>query len=344
MKTRKTYIDILKIISIFLVMYVHTGADAMHRYLVLAGAGRVFSMIMYALAQCGPSVFFIVSGILLLNRDESLAYVFKHRVLRYVLVLAFFGLIQYFATAISGGTLNQVSPLGIIKTIYSTTVIEQYWFLYSYLVFLLLLPFLRGLAKNLTRESALYLLVLYFVFEVVMVIFEKLVNFDRTSLSPIPIFTNIIILPLSGFCLENTLKEFFEERRRRIFTYAIAILSVAFSVWYSLYGLDKWNYMVYFEGPSFVFAFALVLFVKTIAGERTFKQKTVSILKNAGEGIMLTFLLEPELRGGFHFIFAGLEKYITWFPAVSLQLVAAMLAGMVLAWLIHKIPVVGKLI
>ena len=92
---RKIYLDILKIIAMGMVFYVHTGTWAMHHYSISGERSSYWiSLVLYVLATAGPTVFFFISGGLLLGKEESLKVVLLKRVLRYAILLVGFKIIQ----------------------------------------------------------------------------------------------------------------------------------------------------------------------------------------------------------------------------------------------------------
>ena len=68
-----------------------------------------------------------------------------------------------------------------------------------------------------------------------------------------------------------------------------------------------------------------------------------SILLFLGNGVFGVFLLEPQLREGFFFIYKFLEPYLTWLPATVLWISAAIVTGCVIMNGLKKIPGVKRL-
>lgn len=343
MKARKSYIDILKIIAIFFVLYTHTGNDAMHVFENTSGINYGFSLALALISAFGPTLFFIVSGSLLLSHEESLKEVFKKRILRYFILLVVIEVVRIIYFHAVSGVLSDLTFKTFFTTLYSTNVIEQYWFLHAYLAFLLMLPFMRLIAKGLSKETALYLLILFAVFDIVFVLFELAFGLERISLS-VPILTDIIILPLAGYIVEYTLSDFFDIFKNRLIVYVSALICFLIEFIYGLKICKTGAYLPNINGIHYLIAFAVFIAIRALFKGRSLSSKAISFLKFTGGSTLVIFLFEPELRDLTHFIYALLAPVLTWFPATILWLFAAILLGAVLAFVLRKIPGVKKYI
>ena len=132
---RKYYIDILKIVAIIMVLYNHRGGyywgpnvDSPITFLT------VVKLMLGLLCKAGAPLFLVASGILLLNKEEKIGYILKHRVSRICAVMIILAIIN---------TYKDVSLYGFYKCLF----LDLNWYLYAYLLFLLMLPFLRKLVK-----------------------------------------------------------------------------------------------------------------------------------------------------------------------------------------------------
>lgn len=132
---RKCYIDLLKVIAIIMVLYNHRGG-----YYWGPNVGSpvtVFTITKLALAmmcKAGAPLFLIASGILLLGKDESFVYILKHRVSRICIAMIVLAIVNIY---------KDVSFYGFYKCL----LVDLNWYLYAYILFLLMLPFLRNLVK-----------------------------------------------------------------------------------------------------------------------------------------------------------------------------------------------------
>lgn len=342
-KIHKTHLDILRIICIYGIVYSHSGSDAMYMYEQVEGLGHWVGFLIKEIVQCFPFLFFMMSGGLLLKKEEDIKTLFKKRIVRYLVIIVVFSLFQRLYWAVASDAFSQFSLVGSFKAMYSSSVIAQYWFLYAYLGMLLILPFLRMIAAKLTKETAVYLLVLWGVFKTVLPLFEKVTKLDPINIT-LDIFGIGFIAPLVGYSVEYTLYEFFEVRKNRVLIYITGVVTMALDIAYAHRTYQNTGNIVTIDGGYILGALALYVFVLQACKGNSFKKPMATVLQIGGDGIMLVYLLEPQLRSWFRFIYMGLKPYITWFPAALIWFLAAEIAGIVMAFILHKIPGVKKFI
>ena len=84
-KERKYYLELLRVIAILLVMYNHS--PAFMSFQNQSGVEYGISVFLSMLCKAAAPVFFMISGALLLGKDESIGTVFRKRVLKIFLAL-----------------------------------------------------------------------------------------------------------------------------------------------------------------------------------------------------------------------------------------------------------------
>lgn len=88
MKQKKLYIEILRIIAIAFVIFNHTGKNGFQLYSITDNEIMyVIYLTMAVICKIAVPIFFMVSGALLLNKEESIKDLYKRRVSRIVLVI-----------------------------------------------------------------------------------------------------------------------------------------------------------------------------------------------------------------------------------------------------------------
>lgn len=335
----KTYMDVLRLIAIFFVLYNHTGEKA--AYYFTGECSRVsywLSSIMLQIMTVNTTIFFFLSGALLLPKDEPIKSVMKKRVLKYAIIILVFDIIQYgynyFKKPIIGFDIKN-----IIKDIYSTHVISQYWFLHAYLAFLLILPLLRALTKNMTGAMFRYLIIGYVLYNGLLPLVEYLCGMGRISIG-IPVFENIIMYPLCGYYMEYHSDDF----KRNKFTLPLcnlaSLISLTINLFYAQQRYKAGEQYAAFLGFSFVIAMVLYLDIKYLCEKIELKRvasgkKTETVLTKVlmavGRGTIVVYLFEPQLREGFYFIYLLLQDKISWFFATILWLLAAIAGGILVS-------------
>ena len=90
-KQRKIYFDLIRIVAIFLVLFTHTHELGSKLYTLREGDFvRLFYITLDCVRTINNPLLFMISGALLLGRDESVGQVCKKRILRFVIVLFVF--------------------------------------------------------------------------------------------------------------------------------------------------------------------------------------------------------------------------------------------------------------
>lgn len=364
-RNRKIYFDILKILAILSVFYVHTGADGMHYYETTKGLGHYVSFMLRELTHTCSYMFFMISGALLLGKEERLKVVLGKRVVRYGVLILLASLTRLIVYGLINGT--PLTIMGVINGIYSTYVIEQYWFLHAYFAFLLLLPFLRLIAKGLKKNTALYLFGLMVVVNFILPYIEIALDLGPVSVS-LPLLEDIIVLPLMGYCIDSILKETFESLRLRVWVYGLALLALAADLAYTYRMYMVGNVIPEMNGSYMVMTIGLFMLGRTLFSKIKWSKEEISSIDDSkvnkpvhetkkekrpfslashlammGSSTLAIIVFEPEIREFTHPLYSVLKPYITWFPALAIWLIAALLVGTALSWVLKKIPGVKKL-
>lgn len=146
---RDISLDLIRIIACFFVIFNHTNDKGFYHYLDVTSKLYPFNVTLSILCKCAVPLFFMISGALLLKKDEPLKDTFK-RIFKIVLDLVIFTTIyMWYDAYLAGKTLN---ILQVLKLIVTSNYLHL-WYLYSYIGFLLSLPLFRKLIKGLTSKN-----------------------------------------------------------------------------------------------------------------------------------------------------------------------------------------------
>lgn len=358
MKQKKGYLELVRIIAIFFVIYVHTGTDAAEHYRIAeTSASYGLSLVLYAFAQVSVPLFFLVTGAVLLQKEESLKDVLLHRALRIFALILLFGLLQYAYCYYLQPEVSFSLPV-FFWLVYSTTVITQYWYLYAYFTLMLILPFVRMLARSLQKAHFWYLFGLYFLLNGLLPIVEYLWGNNRTVLS-VPLLADLIFYPLIGYYVEHLSEDFFYRKRVLIVANLGGAMALFTNVIIALMAHRQRGAAESLTGMTALLA--LVIFIDVRALYRAAASFAANRLKQtgfsyslfqtckkgiyfAGSAVFGIYLLEPQLRDSFRFIYTTLTPHISWFPACVLWILAAMLCGILIFKILKKIPLLKKLL
>lgn len=292
---RKCYIDLLKVIAIIMVLYNHRGGywwgPSMDTPITFS---IILKLVIAEICKAGAPLFFVCSGILLLGKDESLTYILRHRVMRIICVMS--------VLAVYNVIVGDFSLHGLYDFFFT----GFNWFLYAYLLFLMMLPFLRELVK--CEEN----MMVFFIF-IVGVFYAVAGQAIVTNVNPLAGMTNNaqsifyhngthggwnIVYPVSGYFIYELLNR--DDKISSILFKIITILGgcsvfVSILVYYrDLYLTNASNYemirqnFIYF--PTLSIEAVLVKYNEKIAS--VLKIKGADIIKSLAELTFGIFLLE----------------------------------------------------
>lgn len=196
--TKKLHLEILRILALCLVLYNHCGTSRMPTY----AEWRLeywYVLFMNITSKMAVPLFFMVSGALLLGREESYRRLFVRRVLRFVLLLAVFALVQWRWLVYSG--CPEISLPELCRMVYDGTIQGgspsspfMAWFLYAYLALLLMLPLLRSMAQRMRNADFLYMMAMQFL---LVALLPSLVHSLNGAYLPGEVQRNLPFMPLT---------------------------------------------------------------------------------------------------------------------------------------------------
>ena len=337
-QNRILYLEKIRVLALFFVLYTHSGnACAFYFEQASTKLGYWISLLMFPIFQCCVCLFFMISGALLLKRQESLKKLYLHRVLPMTIVTALFVLIQYIQNCFDYGM--TFSALDYLKALYSGGAITEHWFLYSYFSFLIFLPFLRELVKGLQKAHYYYLFILMIGVNTIFPMWEAVSDWKQVGIS-IPFLVNIYFYPLMGYYFENSKDALLEKRKILILADLAGLFLAIMNCFMNYHSLTVGGVIAY--RTSFLPFFTCLVFwnMKVFCSG----EKHEKLWQFLGSGVFGTYLLEPQLQH----LFAPVKEYFMTLPAPYLAniflLVCMGLTGILAVNLLKKIPIIKMLL
>lgn len=350
MQQRKTYIDALRIVAIFGVLYNHTNRRGYYLYAFSdARICQDFYIGIATLAATAVPIFFMISGALLLPKKESLKELFQKRILKMVLVLLVFSGIQYVLLLLEERV--TFSRKAVVQAVLQDGVIPSYWFLYAYIAYLLLLPILRKVAEVMSKQDYFYLFALLLLVEGFLPMVLNLAGIGGTNyFFSIPFLNPIIIYPLLGYYLEQYMKESYYNKKTNIIVgLCMAVVVLFFIAMTQWRGLPYEEFTTYDKG-LYTCSFTMLLdvgiyyFVKYFDLKKQHSIKYNQMLHSMGECAFGIYLIEQPMRERSSFIYDGLSPVIGRFPACIVWVICIFIVAYSIVAILRRIPVVRKLI
>lgn len=346
--THKYYFDVIRIFAILCVIYNHTNERGYYRYaLTDTPPLKCFYYGLSAYIAVGVPLFFMISGALLLKKEESLKDLFSRRVLRMVLVLMVFSAIQYAYKLLT--TDITFDPTHFIKVLLSDQIITPYWFLYSYLGFLLILPFLQKLASAMTDRMFVYLLMLQILMGGILPVIYSLLGMGTGHLK-LPMLEHIIFYPLMGYYMENCLPKEQYHKKGVLIGLGGSLLSLAVIIAMSLQRNLPYEQFTPFDKGLYTCELTCVYTLTTFYCLRMLLEHCPPadglkiILATVGGCIFGVYLTEEILRELTAPLYDILATVIGGFPACIVWVLLVFALGSCLTFLLKKVPGVRKLL
>lgn len=353
---RKYYLDLLRIIAIVLVVFNHT--PGFHSFMIGAGLlhSQPLAILVAVLTKVNVPIFVMISGTLLLEREESFRDLWKKRISRFLLVILIFTTLRYVVYGLTKDYPTSVADLA--RGIFSGQLkgFDSYWFLYAYLSFLLVLPFLRLIAKGLTRKHFYMLMLLH----IVMTSCIPMINFCLSmigkegivisSMMNTQLYTaKLMFYPIMGYYIDRKIdiSSLTRKHWNMLFGASLIGLIVSIAATY-LYG-ERFGYDVNFIS-SFTYIFAITIFLLV---KRVYTTIPTSKIITKTNGIVLyvssltfgIYLLDNIVKAVIwkQISEATLPVLGTYGASVLWCLISFVICGLITAGL-KKIPFVKKLV
>lgn len=343
-KQKKVHFEVMRIIAIFGVLFCHTGVYGVSHYLEANnGVNYWLGIFLASVAQFCVPLFLMISGGVLLNREESIGYVYRHRVLKMVLATLLATLIQYQWNRYKNPLMPPLNLNYFFRFSYEGSVSSQNWFLYSYISFLLLLPFLQRLVKVLTEKAwFLYIFGIWVVFNGVFPVLEYYQEWNRTELALS--VHSFIIYSMLGYYLEHRCGESFYRKKNMLIVLGGTVLIALVNMWLNHDSLQKYNAIKFGSAYALVYAAAVFVLIKYICQRWKMPSVMEKVFCFAGAGVFGTYIIEETLRDIFFPIYLYLNTRIFSYPAVFVWIAVCVLVGVSATSLLKRIPGISKVI
>lgn len=338
-------LEVMRIIAIIFVIFNHTKGFWAFTECELGSFGYFLGLFLSVFCKFSVPLFFMISGALLLKKQEPLSVILKKRFLRMFIVLVGFSILGclLYASSISNFMIE------LVFAIYSGNTFYTLWFIFAYMTFLLLLPFLRMIAQKLNWKLFKYILALYIIFKAILPIFQFLILQDTVSISEefLILSSDTIVYPLVGYFLYN--KVDFSKIKNNIIL-VFWCINIAFIIITSLLIYYKMLKPEYRDSSALQPFFTRFTAINSITIFITIKKFVIinnsgffaKLIKSAGECTFGIYLIHILPIFYFNFLYS---KNIFYTLLLSLGYSMLLFLGCwLITFILRKIPLVKKFI
>lgn len=348
-RKRELYFDVLWVIAIIFLIF--SFSDGVNAYIDLQMGTLPYYLSLFA-ALCVRFPLWLclmISGAILLDMHEAIKTLWRKRILRVLIILVVFSFLYYLVDCKAGRDTFDLTRF--IPDLYNRERITQFWYLYATLGFLICLPFMRPMVKNMRDEDFIYLIMAVFVLSSIIPLFNQYVLMDRYTYNPsfkLEWITEVIfIYPVMGY--------FFHHRMSVDRCKKLALILVPMDILWLAYntyilsnrGVSMGDYVMYPEYHSSVtMLHCVTLFVtaKALFRRREHRawERVIGSLGGCSLGIYLLhgFFLDGRIE-----LIENVRRAVCGEPEGLSKIAAAFLWSLIVylvcylpVWLLRRIP------
>lgn len=359
----KIYLDLLRILAIFLVVYNHTPGYRFLPYTEWHEMSYWGMLIQNQIVKMAVPLFLLISGALLLHKEENCSSLIRRRILRFGLAIFIVTLIQWAFYIYWKDEPCEVHVL-VRKLFFGQAGFNSFnasWYLYAYMGLLLTLPVWRAIAKSLSDSSFLYILGVQFVFCCVipvclMCYLGKYMQYSCFNVW-LPFHQQGIYRPFSagylvfymmmGYFLEHRVPlEFYRKHEDKFILLAFACIFagvVCMEVARHYLAVAKLHESNIFLTTFLPIPIAVTyMSIKSACFNKDFKA-IKRIIASLGSAVFAVMCFENLFRVKWKAIYQGLEPEIGRVPAALLYAFAICGACLIVGLVIKRIPFINRI-
>ena len=348
-KRRKVYLEFLKIVAIYMVRFNHTGTRGFDLFTLAQGSVLYpFYLFNSIFIKIAVPLFLMASGAVLLGKEESFQRILTVRFLRFAIVLLVASVTDYCYVCLLHSP-QEMSLSYFFQHLYCREH-STLWYLYLFLAYILMLPFLRCLAKAMSEKEYVWMFLMYGAMQFLSIIDFLLFQGAWVHNEHFSFFitTSYVFYPLMGYFFDQKLEEkYFSGRILLLMALlsfmAIGICCIMTHYEYTLVG--GWNGLErFFNTPIFIPSVTAFYGAKYWFQKHSLSNRVSSLIITLGSTTFGLYLIEHICRNETAKVHTYLEPYIHTLPACWVWIAAACCLGMTVIYFIKKIPGVKRFI
>lgn len=359
MKEKRMDFEILRLIAIVLVVFNHTQNRGFELYRVegCSTVNAFASLLLAVICKIAVPLFLMVSGGLLLHKEELIRTVIFKRVLRIAAVLVLFSGVLY-CFWIRWGYVQEPGLRDFFSRLWSDGISIPYWYLYAYGALMLMLPLLRSMVRTMPNSAFAYLLLLHFVYQGIMGPVGYLLGFgefygtvyitgsDSMINVYFPLVERTLFYFLMGYYMAHRFSWELVTGRKLLVSSILSAAAIGVMAWlswndFSSNGTMTHDFMSDLICIPVFTVYSAVHYLVERHPIQGLPQKWILALGGCTFG---AYLLEGILRHELLPLYDFLEPRIHVLPACLVWVAAVVVCGLALTWVMKKIPGLKKIL
>ena len=347
---RKTYLDVLRILANFFVVFNHTAGYTLYQY-AENYPESIFYTTLSLLTKINIPTFLMITGVLLLGKEEEIGVVLRKRVLRFVILILSANTLMYFVHT----PFVEFDFMNWLNACLNCGVEGSYWYLYTHLAILIMLPYLRKIAAGFSRKDFAYFVAVHFVVSTIVPFIDYFIFMSKgVHINIFPEATAVVMVwhtffyPLVGYYLDKHIDMNAVKGKHIAAMWGVCAIGVVLTTALTRGQGMRFGYTEdYFKMFDYIFAITAFLTVKYLFVKKecfkncSFAQKVIATVAPLTLGI---YILDPALK-------VYLPKVESFLPmgtpilctAIAWCLVS-MLVGGLITYVLKLVPGVKKVL
>lgn len=332
MAEKNTYLIYLRVIATVFVVLIHASTGFLY-HIDTSAFDWNYANTINAATRCAVPIFVVISGSLLLQKNENIYIFYKKRLPKLFYPFVFWTLvylIYYFYRYTNFGLLSteKILSISLDKILHGANA--HLWYLYMIIGLYIAIPFIRKIiVQSSIREIELFLL-----FWILAMCITNKAFYTVTPKLDLTFFSGYIGYLVLGYYL--CIKRFRFSNKRLIFasTYLLMVIIGAIGSYLLHQHTDKLNtfFYNYLLVTTALAAAALFLWIK----ECTRRTKTIPdwilIIDRYSFGIYLSHIIP------LNFLHPLISVYVTTAWVIPLATMATIIASVIITFILRKLP------
>lgn len=340
-KERQLNIEALRIVAIICTIIIHITNVYFRKYPLISDSYYFFAVLFNSLARICVPVFFMISGSLLIPREDDSKKYWK-RIIKFFIVLVVWSLIYMLFY-------NRFSFKGIVMSLFNAEASSRHlWYMYALLGIYLTLPFIRKMCKYLTEKEENLFLILWCIFSGLQIIYipvaRGILNYNIDISYPIPFVEVAYYLGyfICGHILYKRYDNYKRNKRTNLYLilgYLSSSLITAICTYFFTMLFDKRCDVFFWYKSIFIIISSACIFLLFVINKDKFKSEKLLLFSKYTFGIYL-------IHGIF---FVSLRKIFTYTDYNSLYMtipvaIVVYFVSWIATYILKKIPLIKELL
>lgn len=330
MAEKNIYISYLRVIATAFVILIHASTGFLYQFDAQSFDWNYANWINSA-TRCSVPIFIMISGALLLHKDEDSIIFYKKRLSKILYPFIFWTiiyLIYYFYRYTNFEVLSskRVFEISMDKILHGSNA--HLWYLYMIVGLYIAIPFLR----KILRQASLREIEIFLICWVLSMLFTNKRLFDFVPKFDLTFFSGYLGYLILGYYL--TIKKWNWNKSAMLIVYVLITAITGYATFVlsnEIKKLDTFLYNYVFINTALAAA-SIFIFVKLWASSKTSAPKWVQIIDEHSFGIYLAHIIP------LNYLHPLISKYVSTAWVIPLATISTLIASILITYVLRKMP------